>query len=449
MTKREWVSENSARLFLQTDVFQTWLFDFQLHPSMVLREHTPTDNYFEHTLPEDVPFGMHKATNNRVAEPSTVPFSFAGQDAQSFYNNYWAVFIMSEQAEYVTESTLPAINFTGGSANACYYYAMPITSAKQFAAKVNQNGQADAIVTAICVPKGCVVFHDVESSIDGLGYVTGIPGNTEWRMTVTKQKSTIDGYTPKNKKLFCYPYNFDMLYTGNQQQVLRYEFFNNMENDQYELNCYFMLSAIPIYGVMPRGYDGKLRNEQAGLQMQNLPPMAWTNDFFSNYLGLHAYSLAANTVIPMLNSVNTSQSDLYGAGSVAEQLIKFGAAMLDMKQIPRTEKGAIDGNYAVHTGTNHIYICTMQIRAEYARIVDEYFTMYGYRVNEMKSPQFNSRKRFNYLQTLNVDISGEGNIAIPQDDLAELADMFDKGITVWHINRGAEFGSYTGDNSPQ
>ena len=46
--------------------------------------------------------------------------------------------------------------------------------------------------------------------------------------SITKQLETIDGYKPKNNKLFCYPYNF--VYCTNNEgvhAVYRYERFNS------------------------------------------------------------------------------------------------------------------------------------------------------------------------------------------------------------------------------
>ena len=41
-----------------------------------------------------------------------------------------------------------------------------------------------------------------------VGYITDINAELARRETVVnKNLKTIDGYTPKNKKCFCYPYN--------------------------------------------------------------------------------------------------------------------------------------------------------------------------------------------------------------------------------------------------
>lgn len=446
ITKKEWVSENAARLYLKTDVFQTWLFAFSFKQCYVLRETVSDDTKFKHTVPEHITFGNAKPTNNRVIEPSGLNMN--GQDAQNFGNNFYAVFIMSEQARYISESNLPLISYVGGGANACYFYAMPITSVPQFISKVNENGQQSAIVTGICVPKNGVIFHSIESSVPGLGYVTGVAGNVVWEYTANKSVQTISGYTPKNNKLFSYPYNYDMLYTGNQQQIIRYEYFNAPLSDSYKLRIYFMLASIPIYGVIPESYDGKSLNEQCGLQLQNFPPMAWNNDFFANYLSLHAFSMATNAIGGAARTIFPMSAPIGSGAGLTEQAANLGANMLDMANIPQTTKGDISGNYAVHTGTNHIYLCTMQIRAEYAKIVDDYFTRFGYQINELKTPTMKNRKLFDYLKTADCKLYGD----IPQDDEIELEEMFNTGITVWHAYSDPNynnFGNYGGDNSPR
>jgi hypothetical protein len=69
-----------------------------------------------------------------------------------------------------------------------------------------------------------------------------------------------------------------------------------------------------------------------------------------------------------------------------------------------------------------------QIREEFARKIDRYFDMFGYRVNEIKTPNLKSRRYWNYIQTIGVNL--EGNI--PQEALMELKNMYNTGLTIWH-----------------
>jgi hypothetical protein len=70
----------------------------------------------------------------------------------------------------------------------------------------------------------------------------------------------------------------------------------------------------------------------------------------------------------------------------------------------------------------------MSIRAEYARMIDDYFTMFGYKTNRLKVPNINGRANWNYVKTKGCNIIGD----IPQDDMQEIKTMFNRGVTIWH-----------------
>jgi hypothetical protein len=65
--------------------------------------------------------------------------------------------------------------------------------------------------------------------------------------------------------------------------------------------------------------------------------------------------------------------------------------------------------------------------------------MYGYKVNEVKTPNFHTRQNFNYIQTASCNIQGNFN----NEDLNELKTIFDSGITLWHTD---DIGNYSLDN---
>jgi hypothetical protein len=70
----------------------------------------------------------------------------------------------------------------------------------------------------------------------------------------------------------------------------------------------------------------------------------------------------------------------------------------------------------------------MSVREEYAKIIDQYFSMYGYSINEVKKPNITGRKNWNYVKTLQANIEGD----IPENHLNEIKSLFNKGITLWH-----------------
>lgn len=54
--------------------------------------------------------------------------------------------------------------------------------------------------------------------------------------------------------------------------------------------------------------------------------------------------------------------------------------------------------------------------------------MYGYKVNNVKLPNITGRRNWNYVKTLDCNLLGE----IPQEDLEELKQIFNNGVTFWH-----------------
>ena len=70
----------------------------------------------------------------------------------------------------------------------------------------------------------------------------------------------------------------------------------------------------------------------------------------------------------------------------------------------------------------------MSIKSEYARQIDNYFTMFGYQINLVKLPNITGRTNWNYVKTINCNFDGD----IPQRDLLIIRGMFNSGITLWH-----------------
>lgn len=79
-------------------------------------------------------------------------------------------------------------------------------------------------------------------------------------------------------------------------------------------------------------------------------------------------------------------------------------------------------------GRNGFSFYKMSIKQEYAKIIDDFFSMYGYKVNEVKIPNVTGRTNWNYVKTIDANILGD----IPQEDMQKLKDIFNSGVTFWH-----------------
>lgn len=74
-----------------------------------------------------------------------------------------------------------------------------------------------------------------------------------------------------------------------------------------------------------------------------------------------------------------------------------------------------------------IFYC-YSIRREFAKRIDDFFSMYGYLTNEVDIPNLYNRPNWNYVKTIGANITGD----IPQLDLQTIKTMFDNGVTLWH-----------------
>ena len=92
ITKIEFVNQNCTNVYIKTDVFQTWLFDFTFKQCLVVREHTTTDVPYEHTLPEPIDAGDAR----EICRYKATPYSLSAKTDTEFDTNYRVVFCLSE-----------------------------------------------------------------------------------------------------------------------------------------------------------------------------------------------------------------------------------------------------------------------------------------------------------------------------------------------------------------
>ena len=83
-------------------------------------------------------------------------------------------------------------------------------------------------------------------------------------------------------------------------------------------------------------------------------------------------------------------------------------------------------------GRNGFSFYKMSIKQEYAKIIDDFFSMYGYKVNEVKIPNVTGRTNWNYVKTIDANILGD----IPQEDMV-ISDPIQQGDTVIHAKYGS------------
>lgn len=83
----------------------------------------------------------------------------------------------------------------------------------------------------------------------------------------------------------------------------------------------------------------------------------------------------------------------------------------------------------------------MSCTAEYARMIDDFFTMFGYVTKRNKIPNRNVRPHWTYTKTMGCTVTG----SVPAPDMNKICSIYDNGITFW--KKGSEVGNYSLDNT--
>jgi len=126
-----------------------------------------------------------------------------------------------------------------------------------------------------------------------------------------------------------------------------------------------------------------------------------------------------------------------GAGNTVYQLQAIESKLKDVNNVPPSLfKMGGNASFDYGQGVRGVFLIKKQIKPEYLKKLEDFFNMFGYKVNEVKTPNFHTRQHWNYIQTASCNILGNFN----NEDLQELKNVFDNGITFWHTD---DIGNYS------
>lgn len=153
------------------------------------------------------------------------------------------------------------------------------------------------------------------------------------------------------------------------------------------------------------------------------PTLSWSSDGYSNWLSQNAINVGLGVVFGTAQALT---------GDVISGISTLGSTLKQVTQaqfLPNSSKGNLNaGDIQTASAQNTFRTYAMSIKQEYAKIIDNFFSMYGYKVNTVKLPNLNTRTNWNYIKTIKSIIDGD----IPQSDLQEIKNIFDDGVTLWH-----------------
>lgn len=432
ITKIDFINQNCTEISFEVDVMQTWYFDYVLQNSFVEREHVNSDNFGEHLTAENVETGEYIYNTGVVNTPSTLcdftPIIIMG------------VSELLEEDKTVTTGNILDNVFTGLKYFWCSTLAVDRMEEK--IKKYSLAGKGAAIVTIFMFPKELLSLDH----ITGSGWITDELSQPIKGGNIINLFAPIDGYTPKNKKLYSYPFRCFEISTGTNAKTYQYEYFNNF-SEMFNIIGTPSPSANII--AVPLQYKGININLDENITLSPFPQCSWINDTYANWLAQNQMSNALTLVsgaatvfsggaqIVTGNTGRGINSIVSGAAQIAERVAKS----IDYSVIPDSAKGSTASNNTFFSnGQWYFYLIPKCIRREYAEKIDNYFTLYGYKINNVKKPNITGRKSWNYVKTISANVIG----SLPVDDLSKIREVFDNGVTFWH---GDFLGDYSQDNN--
>lgn len=431
ITDMKYIDDGRTDVYIETDCFQTWYFEMAVKPSFIEREHVSDDTIGANTIPEGLEMGDFVANSHR-------------RDTK--LDNLQIILGVTEKPESFDP-------YSGGLNGNIYsgitYLNYPVKDYADVNALVTaySKGHAEAIKCMFMAP---------EFLTEGTDIAENVVGNStepkEYNITYAKdyymngEKDNI-----KNNKLFTFPFNYLLVSNNNgSAAVYKYEYFSG---DEIQFKVQGVLTPGCSIRMVPQNYKGTTALDEEGINLGKYPICNWASDVYTNWLTQNSVNIGISLVTGVAQVAGGVAATVATAGTGA--VLGGGAIVGGVSTIantlgeihkqsftpPQAEGNLNCGDVITSSGKNAFHFYNMSMKKEYIKIIDEFFTMFGYKVNRVKTPNKNHRARFWYTKTIDVNIDGP----IPNKDMQVIKDAYNKGITFWR--NAADINNYTLTNN--
>lgn len=446
-------NNQTTRICFTIDVWTTWYSYWDAKACFVIREHVTDDTVGLHTVPEGLETGE---------------YIINATDYMMFDINHYVVIAVS--STYNTPFSKPAHTTYNGIFSGEYLYTFSnTTQARNFINIYDECGQGAAINSVYMIPG--TLFNKLQTVEDTVTYSGSgtsitctyllINGTTatiiENQKTITMQ-TTLNGYTPKNNKLKCYPYNVLQVDNNNGgSAVYHYEKFVNNSPSFRTIGALTPGCSIMCYPLNYNLINDDLTHDvlqcsySEGIPAGKYPVGSWNTDVYTNWLTQTGVNRRIGQVSSSISAIgSTLAGDFEGAGMGLRSIFNSITEVYTHSLIPDQTKGNTNSGDVTYASLQTMFAFKKKsIKQEYARIIDDYFNRTGYKINRIKVPNMSHRQNFNYVQIGNEDNvaypNNYNNICPPPEDLVQINNLFRRGVTLW--NSHSNLGDYSVSNN--
>lgn len=214
-------SEKNAEIRYTIDMWSTWYDSWTQKPCFVKREHVNDDTIGLHTLDEDIDVGELICDRTDLIQELT--------------SGHWNWIVIASNYNPYTNRRGSGVTFVDGTIQGNSLFAwlydtekssgtdadsIPVVLGKinQWLYDVTVAGHPDDILAIFIVPGNAISTSDIEQIEDPVNpgtYIstgriihTTLHGKNRDNESTKAVQRAIVGYTPKNNRLYCYPYSF-------------------------------------------------------------------------------------------------------------------------------------------------------------------------------------------------------------------------------------------------
>lgn len=441
INRMEWASNGSTRLYVSTDVIQTWFFDIKYYQSYVDRCHSDTDVVGDNIVPESFTTG------------DAGGYQQAG--SQDLSPNWVLVYAT---AQY-DGSPAPAVTGSKIASGSGLVYNKAFNQS-DLTAVLNQyvkNGTATAISRIQQVPVG----------------------NHSPAIAFPKYPSAINGYVPTNKKLLSGAFitNYATMYG---QEINFNPAFINGDSVTMQID---VEGTGGVVSCIVTNYGS---SNVANISMNAaIPEATWAYNQYKNDYNLHSGSnsiyrkrsvenrnfnmyrgilqgvggamqvagAAIDIVNPMTHVMgsgvsNAVQGGLSGVSSILNAAQALGQISGGYDEISQDLMAINESYNAPATGgvpASNMFIQSGKTALSYGYKVpplelvkrcDKYLSVYGYKQSEYRTINLHARLNWTFIKTVGLNASGN----FPDEDMKIIKNAFNNGIFFWSYT--AAFGNF-------
>ncbi len=437
------------------------------------------DKIGKHTVPEGLETGPYQYQNVKTDGIFTTP-EYIEADFNDPFNpnastakiNGWE-FILCK-----VDTAVHPYNYMGSPVSIEHYETY--VELNDRIKNIQENGKTEEILAMYMCPT--LLLNKNQTFAEGFG-------EKPYQQVISMSRPTsIDGYEPRNNKLFTYPYVFAQVF-NNSGNSLEYKYELNKNPEEQTLRFQFSGTCLPgSKPVITPQYGEYAHNKffyGMSLSLTPLPDIPVPTDSYRAWLAQNKGSnavanMAANSQkLSVLQSAFGASNTSFQAGGQlmrASSAVAGGAAVGSVVPGVGTAVGAVAGaGIGIVQAVNNAYLasasnaaryqdaqakpdycsgldapelqygtgnycftfCNTTITKEYAEIIDDFLTRFGYKLNKIATPSPYRRSRYVFMRSPDEKIksiqtvTGEGVFGIPNWCVDAWQQAFENGVTLW------------------